>query len=229
MAFYSSKGQKINATTVNWRIYNLAQGGVISRVSRGEFTLGFGKSYFPTPSSKQISIYRKLKTEFPFLSICIWNTSVINEFMLHQPGRFYNLIEVEKEGMESLFYFLKEKNMPVYLNPNPELISRYLSDEKDPWIVKLLVTESPTQEVSGINTATLEKILVDIFCDAVLFDAQQGSEMDQIFKEAFEKYAISESKMLRYASRRRKKQELKIYLNQISKYRQQLNFVANKW
>ena len=229
MAFYSSKGQKINATTVNWRIYNLVQDGVISRVSRGEFTLGFGKSYFPTPSSKQILIYRKLKTEFPFLSICIWNTSVINEFMLHQPGRFYNLIEVEKEGMESLFYFLKEKNMPVYLNPNPELISRYLSDEKDPWIVKLLVTESPTQEVSGINTATLEKILVDIFCDAVLFDAQQGSEMDQIFKEAFEKYAISESKMLRYASRRRKKQELKIYLNQISKYRQQLNFVANKW
>jgi hypothetical protein len=52
--------------------------------------------------------------------------------------------------------------------------------------------------------------------------------MDQIFKEAFEKYAISESKMLRYASRRRKKQELVIYLNQISKYGQQLNFVANK-
>jgi hypothetical protein len=43
MAFYSSKGQKINATTVNWRIYNLVQDGVISRVSRGEFTLGFGK------------------------------------------------------------------------------------------------------------------------------------------------------------------------------------------
>lgn len=149
--------------------------------------------------------------------------------MLHQPGRFYNLVEVEKEGMESLFYFLKGKSMPVYLDPSPELISRYLSDEKAPWIVKLLVTESPTQEVSGINTATLEKILVDIFCDAVLFDAQQGSEMDQIFKEAFEKYAISESKMLRYASRRRKKQELEIYLNQISKYRQQLNFVANKW
>ena len=48
------------------------------------------------------------------------------------------------------------------------------------------------------------------------------------FKEAFEKYAISESKMLRYASRRRKKQELEIYLNDISKYRQQPNFIANK-
>ena len=123
--------------------------------------------------------------------------------MVHQPGRFYNLVEVEKEGMESLFYFLKDKNMPLYLDPSSELIRRYLSDEKDPWIVKLLITESPTQEINGINTVTLEKILVDIFCDELLFDAQQGSEMDRIFREAFEKYAISESKMLRYASRRR--------------------------
>ncbi len=70
--------------------------------------------------------------------------------------------------------------------------------------------------------------MVDIFCEELLFDAQQGSEMDRIFKEAFEKYAISESKMLRYASRRRKKQELEIYLNETSKYRQQLDDVANK-
>ncbi|MFC3414104.1 DUF6577 family protein [Algoriphagus hitonicola] len=221
MDFFCSKDQEVKATTVNWRIYKLVQEGIITRVSRGEFKLGFGKSYSPGLSNQQISLYRKLKTEFPFLSICIWNTSVINEFMLHQPGRFYNLVEVEKEGMESLFYFLKDKNIPVYLDPTPELIRRYVNDVKDPWIVKLLVTESPTQEINGITTVTLEKILVDIFCEAFLFDAQQGSEMDQIFKEAFEKYAISESKMLRYASRRRKKQELEIYLKEISIYRQQ--------
>jgi NAD kinase len=64
-------------------------------------------------------------------------------------------------------------------------------------------------------------MLVDIFCDPIIFSTQQGSEMDQIFKEAFEKYAISESKMLRYASRRRRKQELDTYLNEVSKYRHQ--------
>lgn len=141
--------------------------------------------------------------------------------MHHQPGRFYQLIEVEKDGMESLFYFLKDKNMSVYIDPSPELIKRYVMGEKEPWIVKSLVSESPTQEINGISTVTLEKILVDIFCDPIIFSAQQGSEMDQIFNEAFEKYAISESKMLRYADRRRKKPELKNYLNEISKYRQQ--------
>lgn len=141
--------------------------------------------------------------------------------MLHQPGRFYKLIEVEKDGMESLFFFLKDKNMSVYMDPSPELIRRYLLDEKEPWIVKPLVSEAPTQELNGISTITIEKMLVDIFCDPIIFSAQQGSEMDQIFKEAFDKYAINESKMLRYASRRRKKPELDNYLNEISKYRQQ--------
>ena len=104
------------------------------------------------------------------------------------------------------------------MNPSPELIRRYIIDEKEPWIVKPLVSESPLQEVNGMPTVSIEKMLVDIFCDPVIFSAQQGSEMDRIFKEAFEKYTVSESKMLRYASRRRKKNELNIYLNEISKY-----------
>jgi len=141
--------------------------------------------------------------------------------MLHQPGRFYQLIEVEKDGMESLFYFLKDTNRSVYLNPSPELIRRYIIDEKEPWIVKPLVSESPTQKINGISSITIEKMLVDIFCDPIIFSAQQGSEMDQIFKEAFEKYTINESKMLRYAGRRSKKPELDNYLDKGSNYRQQ--------
>lgn len=141
--------------------------------------------------------------------------------MLHQPGRFYRLIEVEKDATESLFYFLKDKNLSVYLNPSPELITRYLIGEKEPWIVKPIVSEAPIQQVDGILTVTIEKMLVDIFCDPVIFNAQQGSELDQIFHAAFEKYTVNESKMLRYASRRRKNQELDNYLDKVSKYRQQ--------
>ncbi len=95
-------------------------------------------------------------------------------------------------------------------------------DEKEPWIVKSLITEAPVQKVDNIPTITIEKLLVDIFCDPVIFNAQQGSEMNQIYKEAFEKYTISESKMLRYANRRRKRKELDNYLNEVSKYRQHI-------
>lgn len=218
--FYRSKEPEVKKTTINWRIYNLVQDGVLTRIGRGKFALGTGRAYYPELTTKQVSLFKKLNAEFPFISICIWSTSVINEFMLQQPGRFYQLIEVEKDGIESVFYYLKEKNMSVYMDPSAELISRYLIDEREHWIVKPLVSEAPTQELNGISTITIEKMLVDIFCDPILFSAQQGSEMDQIFKEAIEKYTISESKMLRYASRRRKKPELDHYLNEISKYRQ---------
>ena len=139
--------------------------------------------------------------------------------MIHQPGRFYLLVEVEKDAIESVFYFMKEKKYPVFVKPSRELFMRYMSDEKESWIVKSLVSEAPIQNLSGVPTTTIEKMLVDIFCDDITFDAQQGSEMKTIFKEAFENYAINESKMLRYASRRRKKKELDAYLNHVSKFR----------
>ena len=222
MAFYRTLEPEIKKTTVNWRIYNLVQDGVLNRVGRGKFSLGKGDVYIPELSNKLVSVYKKIKSDFPFLTVCLWNTSIINEFMLHQPGRYYQLIEVDKDAMESVFYYLKDRNYAVYMEPSEELIRRYMIDEKEPWIVKSLITEAPVQKVDNIPTITIEKLLVDIFCDPVIFNAQQGSEMNQIYKEAFEKYTISESKMLRYANRRRKRKELDNYLNEVSKYRQHI-------
>ena len=212
----------MNKSTVNWRIYTLVKEGVLTRIGRGQFALGKTDAYIPELSSKQSAVYKKIKADFPFLNVCLWNTRVLNEFMLHQPGRYYQLIEVEKDALESVFFYLKDKNYSVFLEPTEQLIRRYIIDKKESWIVKTLVTEAPIQIVEGIPTVTIEKLLVDIFCDPVIFNAQQGTEMNRIFLEAFEKYIINESTMLRYASRRRKKKELDLFLNETSKYRQQI-------
>jgi hypothetical protein len=147
--------------------------------------------------------------------------------MLHQPGRFYLLIEVEKEATQSIFYFLKDAKYSVFIDPTSDLLEKYLPSEKESLIVKSLVSEAPIQNIKGINTATLEKMLVDIFCDDVLFSAQQGGEMRSLFKEALNKYSVNENRMLRYADRRRKKESLTKYLNSITNLRQQKEFAAN--
>jgi len=59
-------------------------------------------------------------------------------------------------------------------------------------------------------------MLVDIFCDNNIFSAQQGSEMRNIFNGAINKYNVNESRMLRYADRRRRKENLINYLKTIS-------------
>lgn len=194
--------------------------GILNRIGRGKFTLGKQKIFTPDIPVKIRRINNRLSKSFPFLNKCLWTTNVFNEFMLHQQGRFYLLVEVEKDAAESIFRFMKEQKYSVYLEPNREMIRRYVSGEKEAWIVKSLVSEAPTQNISGVNTTTIEKMLVDIFSDPVLFDAQQGSEMEIIFRESLEKYSVNENKMLRYADRRRKKKEFNNYLDKVSKYRQ---------
>ncbi|NDP20025.1 MAG: hypothetical protein GZ091_02930 [Paludibacter sp.] len=140
--------------------------------------------------------------------------------MRHQPGRFYYLVEVEKDSIQSVFYFLKELNNAVFLEPTSDILEKYLPDNKDVFIVKSLVTEAPTLIVKGIDTISLEKLLVDIYCDAVIFAPQQGAEMRTIFEDALTKYVINQNRMLRYANRKGKKKIFTKYLNSISNYRQ---------
>ncbi len=221
-AYYRQLEPEIKTSTVNWRVYALVQSGVFSRVGRGKFTLGEGRNFIPQVSSKIKSLYSKLHKQFPYLQICLWNTSVLNELMVHQPGRFYTLVEAEKNTIESVFYFLKDSLKNVFLDPTSDILSLYASSEKEAIIIKSLVSEAPMQNVQGVQTVTIEKILVDIFSEETIFAAQQGSEMQTIFKNTFEKYTVNENKMLRYADRRRKKEAFDNYLNKVSKFRQQV-------
>jgi hypothetical protein len=136
--------------------------------------------------------------------------------MIHQPGRFYILVEVDKIATQSVFFYLKEKKYSVFIDPTNDLIEKYLPDEKETVIVKSLVSEAPIQVINLINTTSLEKMLVDVFCDDVVFAAQQGSEMRNIFQEAMRKYSVNENRMLRYAGRRRKKEPFLEYLKSIA-------------
>ena len=120
-----------------------------------------------------------------------------------------------------MFYFLREIKKSVFIDPTKDILEKYVVNENEVFIVKPLVSEAPTQTVNGVETATIEKILVDIFCDDVIFSAQQGAEMRTIFKEAFDKYTINQSKILRYADRRKKKDELHEFVKTISNLWQQ--------
>ncbi|RLD44055.1 MAG: hypothetical protein DRI89_03795 [Bacteroidetes bacterium] len=217
-AFYLSLDPNVKPTTINWRVYKLVQSGIISRVGQGKFKFGMSKIYIPEVSSKMKSIYKKLKKEFPYLKTCIWNSSSLNEFMVHQPGRFYVIVEVEKEATLSVFYFLREFYQPAYFEPTNDILNKYLPVDKEAIIIIPLVSESPVQNTNGIDTISIEKLLVDIFCDDVIFSAQQGAEMRTVFNEAFAKYSVNQNRMLRYASRRGKKENFQEYLNTIQIY-----------
>ncbi|MBO9683390.1 MAG: hypothetical protein J7502_12105, partial [Flavisolibacter sp.] len=208
-------------------VYALVHSGVLARTGKGKFILGNGRVFIPELSTSLRNLYHDVRRQFPYVQICVWNTSVFNEFMLHQPGRYYLLVEVDKDVTQSVFHFLTEKKKNIFLEPTAEVLSLYASKEKNAVIVKSLVSEAPVQLLQNVFTVTLEKILVDIFSDEILFAAQQGSEMQTIFRNAFDNYTINENKMLRYADRRRKKEAFLNYLHKIPNFRQQSPNAAN--
>jgi hypothetical protein len=102
----------------------LVQEEVLQRIGRGKFTLGKGRKYMPEISSLTKSIYKKLKAEFPYANFCVWNTSVLNEFMQHQPNPFFLLVETYKEITNSAFFFLREIKKSVFIDPTNDILEK---------------------------------------------------------------------------------------------------------
>ncbi len=200
---------------MNWRVYTLVQQGILERIGRGRFVLGKQQTYLPEISAQHKRMYNKILKVFPFLEVCIWNTSILNEFMTHQPFRFFTLVETQKDALSAVFHYLKESHSAVFLDPGSEILENYLPENKMPVFVLPLVSETPLQTVDGVKVATLEKILVDLFCKPKLFNAYQGSELSNIYCGAFERYTVNLNKLLRYARRRGKQNEIQNYLNKL--------------
>ena len=193
----------------------MVEKGILERIGKGVFKIGKTWVFIPNMDNKTKTIFNKLQSEFPFSTLCVWNTSLLNEFSIHISNNHFTVVEVEKESIESVFLSLKEKHNAVFLNPNSNILEQYVFNANNPIIAKPLISEAPLQKIKKVNTPTIEKVLVDLFCDEDLFQFHQGKERNTIFKEAYTKYTINNTKLLRYASRRGKKEELEKYINQI--------------
>jgi hypothetical protein len=200
---------------INWRIRQLVKKGIIKRIGHGVYSTGESKTFVPQLDQEHKKLYKELKVDFPYSDLCIWDTLILNRFMLHQPFRFMTIIEADTDSVKSVFFKMQDFNASVFLGTDNDMIERYGSTENRIVIVKLLVSEAPTQETNGLTTVTLEKILVDLFCDEMIFSAFQGNERSIIFKNAFNDYTLNQNKILRYAQRRGRRDDIKEYLDEL--------------
>jgi hypothetical protein len=203
----------VNETTFRWRIFDLKRKQIIRSISRGHFSLFYKPAYIPELEQKIKKLFQEIKKEFPYVKIAIWNTKWLNELMLHQPGKFLTVIEVENEAKSSVFNYLKDAgHKNVYLEPNEKEFYNYILDKTNSIIVTGLISKSPTLEIDNVNVPGIEKILVDIFSDPLLYASFQGSEMVNIFENVFRKYHVNTTTLYSYATRRNKKNELQTFI-----------------
>lgn len=214
--FFSEANPDIKKGTVNWRIHDLVKHGFIQRIGRGIYALGKEKIFNHKISIKQKKIYSAINRKFPFITYCLWDISVLKEFLQHIFMTDFLIIEVEKEVVSSVYHMIKEKNANTFKEPSGDILEDFILNTQNTIIIKPLISESPLMKENDIHVPSLEKILVDLFADQKLFYFLQGNELLDVFKNAMEKYTVNADKLLRYAKRRNKKNEIQKILNKIN-------------
>lgn len=212
--FYRQFEPDLKETTFRWRIYQLKVNKIITTIKRGLFTFSFKPIFKPEISQVEKKISGKIEKQFDQLKYCIWSTKITSEFMLHIPGKFITILQVEKNALEPVYSFLKEEKIRnIFIEPADKEIERYIYESENAIVLQSLVSKSPTQKVKKVSTITLEKLIVDLYCDKKLFAAFQGSELVHMLNNAYNRYSIDFTKLFNYSKRRRKETEMMEFLS----------------
>lgn len=212
--FYIGFEPDLNKRTFNWRIHNLIKKDIIKPVGHGLYTISEKPEFVASPSHDALKIARKLTRKFEKIDYCISESQWINEFSKHQSFNKIILVEIEREFVQSLYYYLIDnlyKN--VYLKPNDKEIQFYISGRNNTIVIQNLISRSPKRKLkirkTIINVASLEKLMVDLFSKNHLFHFYNGSEIIYIYESILNTYNINFSKLLSYAKRRKNDQKIK--------------------
>ena len=189
-----------------WQVSELVKAGSLTRVANGLFAISKKQNYQPELSQQAKAVSKYLHEQFPLLTFCMYESSHISPLQHHLAYTNTIFVETAREGTETVFHVLSDKYRQVFLSPTQKEMDLYLDQNKRNIFVKPLVSEAPVQGKAEVKVPTIEKLLVDIYCDKDFFYLQ-GAEYDYIWENAFSLYNINSSTLLRYAARRGVKEE----------------------
>lgn len=202
VSFFREKFPGISGSNINWKIRNLVRKGSLKRAGFGVY-IRSDKTPFEIENYEIVPVIGEyLRENFPELEYSIWDTRTLGRFSLHQSARFMIILEVNRGSELTIFNFLKDEFNNLFVNPGRKEYDLYITDCHDPVVIKAGVTQAPLKFKEGVSVPRLEKILVDLFVDDIIFTPFQGSELVTIYKSAFALHPINFSSLLRYAGRR---------------------------
>lgn len=222
LEFYQKFEPELNNRTFGWRVWNLKKNNVIHSVGAGIYAINRKEIFKPEIEPIFSEIHEKIMKRMAVLGrevikndlYCLWSTSWLNQFIIHQLFSTYIILEVNESYIESTFYSLKEDGVEnLFYKPDKDIFDKYMTNQENAIIVKPLYTRSPIQRVNKVRLATIEKILVDLYCDSSSFYFVQGKELRNIFENAIKSYNINFTKLLNYAARRRSRNEIKGFIS----------------
>ena len=218
LALYHHHIPTLKQPTLDGRIHQLVQRGLLVSAGRGRYALATTSAlptYRPQPDDHLKKVWRYLKAiQLP--EGCLWSTACLNEFTQHLTARHFLAVEVPRDYLRAVFTHLQNRyHHRAFLNPSPEVLAYYVTEADRPLVVIPSVSRAPLQRIDNVPIPRLEKLLVDLYSCPNLFPAYQGHELATIFTNARRQYSLDERTILRYAQRRHKADELRWFLTQL--------------
>lgn len=190
--------------SINWMLVTLRRQGRLAAAGAGKYYRApegapARKSYRYPHSPEWLELEQTVSAAFPLANFQMWELIQMNDFVNHQIAK--NVIFVETEPMlaDAVYEALRERHPCAMLQPDAEEFFQRRAPGTDVVVQKLL-TEAPTP--SAGHSSPIEKLLVDLFSKKLPGQLIERSEYPRIFADAFDKYAIDETRLLRYAKRR---------------------------
>ncbi len=202
----------IKESSLRKRISRYKKKGLLVSVKKGIYAVSRKPVYTTIPDDFIRNIHKSFVKKYDEIKFCIWSTAVLNDFIIHQPAKYFYIFETEQDIVESAFNLFRDNGFNAFLNPDEKSLQLYVLEQKDTVVVKPLITRSPLLKVNKIYIPSLEKILVDLFSDKKLFFFLQGNELNYLFNFTFDKFSINYTKLFNYAGRRGVKNKLLEYL-----------------
>lgn len=205
----------LSSSTISWRINQLKKEKFIFQTGRGSYSFEFKPEYLPELSLKTKRLYNRVK---PYCKgdLSVWDTYLLNEITNNNINKYWVFLSAPKEELESLFEDMKDFSKKVYYQPDKEMINRYILAQDEAIILTPLISETPLIKTGEYQTLSIEGILVNTWMKNENYLHPIGYDVHQIFTKAFDKYNVNQSKLLRYAGRRDKRNEINELIQKLS-------------
>jgi hypothetical protein len=206
----------LEKATLDVYLHRLARRNQLVHAGRGMYALPGGAvvaDFRPAVPPELATLWQTVAAELFLDAGCVWTGQWLNDFTNHQLMRTMQVVEVAPEALQSTYYALKDRlGGRVFLQPDAQVLELYVAETPDAVLVLPLVSRAPVQRVVGTPVPRLEKLLVDLLSDPILFAAYQGEELRTIYRTAARQYRLDSRTLFSYARRRGKATTLRALL-----------------
>lgn len=204
----------ISNSTIAWRLNQLKKEKFIYQVGRGVYSFIYKPNFTIELSLRSKRLYNKIKGVYSG-EIVLWDTIILSEILGNKISKNWVFIALNKDDLDFLFNEMLSFSKKVYLLPDKETINRYLIPQDEAIILTPLITETPIERSSEYLIPSIEAILVNAWLEYEQYLQPLGVDIRLLYQQAFFKYNINKSKLLRYARRRDKRNEINEFLKNI--------------